>query len=36
MLIFIEEEIDKRLKTVDAIKKNGLIVESLTRSLQNS
>lgn len=26
-LIFIEEEIDKRLKTVDAIKKNGLIVE---------
>lgn len=26
-LIFLEEEIDKRLKTVDAIKKNGLIVE---------
>lgn len=26
-LIFYEEEIDKRLKTVDIIKKNGLIVE---------
>ncbi|MDP4182599.1 MAG: DNA polymerase III subunit delta [Bacillota bacterium] len=26
-LVFVEEEIDKRLKTVDFIKKNGLIVE---------
>lgn len=27
VLVFYEEEIDKRLKTVDAVKKNGLIVE---------
>lgn len=27
VLVFYEEEIDKRLKTVDAIKKNGLLVE---------
>jgi len=26
-LIFVEEDIDKRLKTVDAVKKNGLVVE---------
>lgn len=26
-LVFVEEEIDKRLKPVDAIKKNGLLVE---------
>jgi DNA polymerase-3 subunit delta len=27
VLVFYEEEIDKRLKTVDAVKKNGLIVD---------
>ncbi len=27
VLVFYEEEIDKRLKTVDVVKKNGLIVE---------
>ncbi|WP_010252358.1 DNA polymerase III subunit delta [Acetivibrio cellulolyticus] len=27
VVVFYEEEIDKRLKTVDAVKKNGLIVE---------
>ncbi|HOP99289.1 MAG TPA: DNA polymerase III subunit delta [Acetivibrio clariflavus] len=27
VLVFYEEEVDKRLKTVDAVKKNGLVVE---------